>query len=413
MTDELRTTQPTGRMNTVPNYEEAVSSLQARRDLILAMMGKTLEAGIHYGKIPGCGDKPSLFLAGAEQLASTFNFAPRYKKTATREGMHLIVDIVCELYLPDGTFIGEGVSMRSTYETKYRYRAAVGESTGQSVPKKYWDLRGSDPKAAQVLIGEGNTVAKVDANGVPTKDKSGTWAICTRGEKTENPDLADVWNTVLKMGAKSAFVHAVRTATGTADIFTQDIEDFNFIESYGTVIDVDVTSTEPAPPVPEPTKAPTKSASVPPPVSAAQSAEEPPRNDVPWPDDDSGAPSAAPNPAPAPAPTSTPAPAAAKSTVKPAPKPRPATAAPVEDVNSPGYEAKARAAIVRACRRFQHAYEIQNVADPKAAVIKIKEQIAGTVRYPEGANEFQRRAIVADAMEKRADYLGLPPLPEA
>ena len=406
MTDELRTTQPANRMNTVPNYEEAVNSLQARRDLILAMMGKTLKEGVHYGRIPGCGDKPSLFLAGAEQLASTFNFAPRYKKTTTREGMHLVVDIVCELYLPDGTFIGEGVSIRSTYETKYRYRAAAGESTGQAVPKKYWDLRTSDPKAAQALIGEGNVVAKVDSAGVATKDKTGTWAICTRGEKTENPDLADTWNTVLKMGAKSSFVHAVRTATGTADIFTQDIEDFDFRESYGTVIDAEVLPPTPEPPTPpEPAKAPAKVSVVPAPATASPSTPEPPESDAPWPDEDGGA------PVPSPAPT--PIPEAPKPAPKPAvaPKPR-TTAAPVEDVNSEAYAAKARASIVAACKRFEHAYVIQNVKDPKAEVLKVKTKITETVRFPDGVNEFQRRAMVAEAMQKRADYLGLPPLPK-
>jgi hypothetical protein len=236
------------RMHTVPNYEEAINSLQARRDLVLQMMEKVLQPGVHYGLIPGCGNKPSLFLPGAEQLSSTFNFCPRYKKTITREGQHLICDMICELYLPDGTFVGEGTAMCSTYETKYRYRQGVGEPTGQPVPKKYWDLKKTDFKAAQESIGgAGFTVKKIDNQ----------WAICTVVEKSENPDLADQWNTVVKMGAKRAFVHAVRTATGTADVFTQDLEDFR--DSYGQVIDAEVlppattTATQaPAAPTPKP-----------------------------------------------------------------------------------------------------------------------------------------------------------------
>ena len=113
----------------------------------------------------------------------------------------------------------KGTSMCSTYETKYRYRGGVGESTGMEVPKKYWDLKkdGKMKEAMAALGGPGLTTAKVDANGQPTKGQ-GIWMIMKVAEKMENPDLADQWNTVIKMAAKRALVHAVRTATGTADV---------------------------------------------------------------------------------------------------------------------------------------------------------------------------------------------------
>jgi hypothetical protein len=295
--------------------------------------------------------------------------------------------------------------MCSTFESKYRYRGGVGESTGQPVPKKYWTLKETDRKAAQELIG---------GAGYSTKKIDGSWEICKIIEKMENPDPSDQWNTVVKMGCKRAFVHAVRTATGTADVFTQDIEDFR--DSYGTIIDVEVMPPAPAPappPLAEPVKAPAKSApaSTSPVAPIPNSGNEPPENDAPWPDEDSGAPVPSPAPAPAPA-LETPKPAPARpAPAKPAAAPRVRTALPVEDVNSPEYEAKARAAIVAACKRFEHAYMIQSVTDPKGEVMKVKAKITETIRMPEGANEFQRRAIVADAMQKRADYLGLPPLP--
>jgi len=240
MNDELRT-QP--RMMVVPRYEEAIQSLQARRSLVLQMMESVLQPGTHYGTIPGCGDKPSLFLAGAEQLAASFQFAPRYKKTITREDQHMTVETTCELFLLDGTFVGEGTSMCSTWESKYRYRGGVGETTGQEVPKKYWDLKkdGNMKDALAMIGGPGFTTAKLDDAGKPTKGP-GKWMVMKVVEKAENPDLADQWNTVVKMGAKRAFVHAVRTATGTADVFTQDLEDFK--ESYGTVVDAEVLPTE-------------------------------------------------------------------------------------------------------------------------------------------------------------------------
>ena len=44
--------------------------------------------------------------------------------------------------------------------------------------------------------------------------------------RIENEDIADVYNTVLKMAKKRALVDATLTATAASDIFTQDVEDF-------------------------------------------------------------------------------------------------------------------------------------------------------------------------------------------
>jgi hypothetical protein len=43
--------------------------------------------------------------------------------------------------------------------------------------------------------------------------------------KVENPDIADTYNTVLKMAKKRAHVDAILTATAASDIFTQDIDE--------------------------------------------------------------------------------------------------------------------------------------------------------------------------------------------
>ncbi len=45
------------------------------------------------------------------------------------------------------------------------------------------------------------------------------------GEKVENDNPADVYNTALKIATKRAFVHAVLNTTAASDMFTQDIED--------------------------------------------------------------------------------------------------------------------------------------------------------------------------------------------
>jgi hypothetical protein len=44
--------------------------------------------------------------------------------------------------------------------------------------------------------------------------------------RVENADLADTYNTVLKMAKKRALVDATLTATAASDIFNQDLEDY-------------------------------------------------------------------------------------------------------------------------------------------------------------------------------------------
>ena len=51
--------------------------------------------------------------------------------------------------------------------------------------------------------------------------------IAKGGEKVENDNPADCYNTVLKMAKKRALVDAVLTATAASDIFTQDLEDIS------------------------------------------------------------------------------------------------------------------------------------------------------------------------------------------
>ena len=43
--------------------------------------------------------------------------------------------------------------------------------------------------------------------------------------RAENPDIADIYNTCLKMSKKRSVIDAVLTATGASAIFTQDIEE--------------------------------------------------------------------------------------------------------------------------------------------------------------------------------------------
>ncbi len=187
--------------------------------LIQQIMGAAMKDGEHYGRIPGCGDKPTLLKPGAEKLCLTFRLAPTYELDERQmEHAHREYRVQCTLSsIMTGAFLGQGVGTCCTMEAKYRFRQGAAEPTDNPVPRAYWDLRGEDPaKALELIGGKGFTVKKVDGKG---------WMIAKGGEKVENDNPADNYNTVLKMAKKRALVDAVLTATAASDIFTQDLED--------------------------------------------------------------------------------------------------------------------------------------------------------------------------------------------
>lgn len=188
--------------------------------LIQQVMSGVMKDGEHYGKIPGCGDKPTLLQPGAQVLALTFRLAPKFRiDERSLAGGHREFMVECELYsASSGQLAGMGVGMASTMESKWRYRTGPVEFTGRAVPPEYWDARKTDPAGAVKLIGgRGHQVKK--------NPDSGAWEIVRAGDKVENENPADVYNTALKIATKRAFVGAVLNTTAASDMFTQDVED--------------------------------------------------------------------------------------------------------------------------------------------------------------------------------------------
>nr|DAM62522.1 MAG TPA: hypothetical protein [Caudoviricetes sp.] len=147
--------------------------VRSQVDQIQYLMQDVLKEGTHYDTIKGCGDKPVLLQPGAEKIALMFRFIPKYEITKEDLGNnHREYDVTCTLLNEDGATVGIGIGLCSTMEKKYRYR-------------KDWQTKMT----------------------------------------VENEDIADLWNTVLKMAKKRAFVDAVRSTTAASDIFVQDIEE--------------------------------------------------------------------------------------------------------------------------------------------------------------------------------------------
>ena len=195
----------------------AVSDLVERVDFVRTVMMRVMRDGTHYGTIPGCGDRKVLLKGGADVLRLAYGLTPEITQTVRDlpDG-HREVSAECRLYSTSRVCVGQGFGSCSTMESKYRYRTGPSTPTGRPVPREYWELRKSDRSRAQELLG---------GDGFAPKKRDGKWEIVQVGERCENPDPADQYNTVLKMAVKRAYVAAVITATSTSDILDQDLEE--------------------------------------------------------------------------------------------------------------------------------------------------------------------------------------------
>ena len=182
---------------------------------IQQLMSAVMKDGCHYGTIKGCGDKPTLLQPGAQKLCLMFQLADSYEIEQTDHvNGHREYRVKCTLASKStGAVQGTGVGICSTMESKYRYRTGPVEFTGKPVPREYWD----SGRGQKVIGGKGFTAKK--------NPDTGMWEIAKQGEKVENPDIADTYNTVLKMACKRALVHATLNTTAASDIFAQDLED--------------------------------------------------------------------------------------------------------------------------------------------------------------------------------------------
>lgn len=203
-------------------YEQRIGALsvqdvQSQVSLIQHVLKAVMQEGQHFGVIPGTGTKPTLLKAGAEKLCLTFRLDPQYDSTERYDGLHLTVKSKCTLYhIPSGQRFGSGEGSCSTRETKYAYR-----SSSRKCPNC-----GSEAiiKGKEEYGGGWLCFAKKGGCGAKflEKDEAITTQVVGR---IPNEDVADQYNTVLKMANKRSLVAAVLNATAASDIFTQDIED--------------------------------------------------------------------------------------------------------------------------------------------------------------------------------------------
>lgn len=199
----------------------SIQAMKAQVNLIQHVLKDIMKKNIHYGAIPGCGDKPTLLKPGAEKICMTFRLAPFYKVESIDLDMdHREVEVVCTLnHIPTGQVFGQGVGCCSTMEGKYRFRKAA-----RKCPKCEAEAIITD-KFAKGQFKDG-WLCWVKKEGCGAQfEKRDPEIINQEIGQVDHDNPADYYNTVLKMAKKRAMVDAVLTATAASDCFNQDIED--------------------------------------------------------------------------------------------------------------------------------------------------------------------------------------------
>lgn len=206
----------------VAQGEITVGDVVAQRDKILAVQQAVMREGVHFGKIPGI-KKPSLFKPGAEVLCTTFRLAPSYERTIEwldrGDGQrHMIVESNCTLtHATSGTVLGSAGGMCATLESKYAYRQADKVCLDCGMPLRRSKQRDSKPPEWYCWAKQGGC-----GKTFPLDDPS---IVAQVEGRVDNPDIADVYNTVLKMADKRGLVAAILVCTAASEVFTQDVED--------------------------------------------------------------------------------------------------------------------------------------------------------------------------------------------
>ena len=226
--------------NEVVPYEQRIGALsvqdvQSQVNLIQHVMRQVMQKDQHYGVIPGTGTKPTLLKAGAEKLCLTFRLDPQYEIEQKYDGNHLTIISKCVLHhIPSGQRFGSGMGSCSTKESKYAYRTG-----GRKCPNC-----GAEAiiKGKEEYGGGWICFAKKGGCGAKFLEKDEDITSQPVG-RVPNEDLADQYNTVLKMANKRSLVAAVLNSTAASDIFTQDIEDMP--QFAGHVVEAEVVKAQP------------------------------------------------------------------------------------------------------------------------------------------------------------------------
>jgi ribosomal protein L37AE/L43A len=191
--------------------------LVARLEVIKDAARTAMTENVDYGKVPGT-DKDTLLKPGAEKLGVLFQLDIQLdNEKVWGPGDHLtVLSHATVFHAPTGSRLGYGEGVCSTREKKYARRKAdrVCPNCGKTAIIKGKAEYGGGWVCFKKKDGCGSKFAEDDPQ-----------IVAQPAGEVENPDLPDVWNTVVKMAEKRARVDAVLAVTGASALFTQDAED--------------------------------------------------------------------------------------------------------------------------------------------------------------------------------------------
>ena len=177
-----------------------VKSLQATLKSILV-------DGHDYGKIPGCGDKPTLLKPGAEKILMSLGITSSYElieHTENFEGKGFFAYTVKCTLQKNGQKITEGLGHANSKEKKWAIEAVFEKDLPEGTDKSLLRKKEFNSKNGKFYKYE------VDA------------------------DVNSKANTILKMAKKRAQIDAVLTVASLSEIFTQDFDDLEPVEEPTT-----------------------------------------------------------------------------------------------------------------------------------------------------------------------------------
>lgn len=158
------------------------------------LITKALKEGRDYGKIPGCGDKPSLLKPGGERINQAFNAYPVYE----------VVDKEIDHDRPVH-WVKRHKVWDKTERGKFHWETTEGDSIGLY---KYVVRCRLINRSTGECVGEG-------------------LGACSSMETKFVERPRDTENTCLKMAEKRAFIGATLNTYALSDRFTADIEDMD------------------------------------------------------------------------------------------------------------------------------------------------------------------------------------------
>lgn len=170
----------------------AVADIISHVALVQEVMRAVMKPNVHYGVIPGTGDKPTLYKQGAEVLCMAFRVADSYQVEDLSTPDVVRYRVTCTgTHQATGTVLGAGMGEASSGEEKYKWRKAYDDEF-EATPENLRRIKFGKYKTKQV--------------------------------RTEPADLA---NTILKMANKRAKIAMTINVTACGDMFGQDLEDMD------------------------------------------------------------------------------------------------------------------------------------------------------------------------------------------